>query len=166
MPYKSDAKEYKLQRLNEIQKNAASLLIQGHTNKEVAEKLGIAEITVCKYKNSTLFQTYLLGLRNKVEDMVVSNEKLVGEIVPKALHLNLQLIDKALNEEIENKDAIQLAKHWTKPFVDLPTGNGSMLSPEDIQTFTKKAQEIFFNRGRLDDDELIPVEITPYREAE
>jgi len=155
MPYKQDVPEYYLARLNDRQKNVALLLIQGLSNKAIAERFGITEISVSNYKKSSIFQAYWRSVRTRVEDSVVHNERMVADLIPKVLELSHNLVGKALDGEMLDKDAISLSKHWTKPYVDLP-GEGSILSPEELKELQKRAQAPFFNKSQAVDVEIIP----------
>lgn len=159
MPYKPDSKEYNLARLNERQRNVASLMLQGLTNKDIAERLDITPQAVSNYINSPLFQAYIKSLRVRVEDAVVSNERMVADLVPKVLGLAHDLVDDALKEDSQmlDRDKINLVKHWTKPFVELPTGNNSIFSDKEIQEYKKRQQKLFL--GDSNEIETVEVEI-------
>lgn len=160
MPYINKAPEYYLARLNDRQRRVALLLVQGVSNKAIAESLGISEIAVSKYKNSTLFKAYWRSLREKVEANVLSNERMVAELIPKVLELNHQLVNKALDGEMNDRDSINVAKHWTKPYVELP-GEGSILSQDELKALQLRVQGNYFKKKPIEEAEVVAVCNTP-----
>jgi len=162
MPYKPNSAQYHLARMNDIQKNIAGLLVQGYSNVEAAEIAQVTPQTISNYRNSSLFQAYKQALRVRIEDKVVSNEKMVNRIIPKVLALNVMLVDRALVGNMEDKDAIKLASHWTKPLVELPKLGGSLLTADDIAGFTKKAQAAYYpTENREIEDADVEVLVNP-----
>lgn len=166
MQQSSKSPTYYLAKLSERHKNVALLLVQGVSNKEISEKLGLSEVIISKYKNSPLFQSYLRTLRERLNDDILTNERLVQSLVPKVLDLSHKLVDKAMEDDMKDSDAISLVKHWSRPFVELPSQGGTLLSDDEIEEIRNHSREPYFGKkeGKIKDVDYIPVEYEDLRE--
>ncbi len=91
-----------LQSLSPLHEEAALLLAQGHKQKDVAQHLQVAEVTITRWKQSALFQEKLTEFKREIqaESLSYATEKM-SHMQVRAVDRLEYLIDQAESEAVQ-----------------------------------------------------------------
>lgn len=140
---------YEIQSMNGAHHCMLDLVLQGFSNKEIAEKMGYTPQGVMQVINSPIFQHELArrrGNREKVHDEIVASTVVEARdfLQSKALDAAKRLVDKMENTKDERIEMMSIREVLDRSIgVEAPPSNISVqiLSVERLQLLQQSIQE-------------------------